>query len=141
MPGCARRVTGDDSIGVFIEKGSSGEPSRGTAGNARMPAAKRKSRLHRKALRHRPGDRGQEEGEAPEITIAPLSRERKRTFSAFERLREPIGDRLSGVAPVPVEHHRMSAVRHDDGARAVIDRGQPHIGDGHELVLLAADHK
>ena len=65
MPDCARRVTGGDIIGVFIEKESSGEPSRGTAGNAQMPASKRKSRLHRKALRHRPGSQGQEAGKAP----------------------------------------------------------------------------
>ena len=35
----------------------------------------------------------------------------------------------------------MRAIRHDDGTRPVIDRGQPYIGSGHELVLLATDHK
>ena len=41
------------------------EPSRSAVGNAQKPASKRKPRLHRKMLRHRPENQRQEEGEAP----------------------------------------------------------------------------
>ena len=63
MLGCVRRVTGDDTIGAFIEKESSRELSRGTVRNAQRVASKQKSRLHRKMLRHRAERKRRKEGE------------------------------------------------------------------------------